>query len=200
MDISLRQELAPDVLFLLSRSNPGAIARRSVMSNVLLSDKGTLAEVVKAEADWIEQLPTLLPNATINVNGVMMTIPQIVALLTSHSGTIRSVDASRVTTSELVVTQKAQRANVRQVALGLRVYVAANLGTASSAYSALGFQPTPRSQPSAEVKAEAVLKGQATRAKRHILGKKQRAAIPPASAPGAEPQPSVPTVPNTPTR
>jgi hypothetical protein len=119
----------------------------------------------------------------------------VVDQLRTHSTTIGDWEASRVTTSNLVVKQRAERLAVQTTVLAVKAYVAGTLGTASAVYAALGFAPKKRDVPSAAVKAAAAAKALATRVKRHIMGKNQRAAIPPATMPDVTPTASSPAVP-----
>lgn len=72
---------------------------------------------------------------------------------------------------------------VSAVVPGLRAVVAGTYSASSEAYTDFGFTPPRKAKPSAKAKAAAVDQTLATRQARHIMGKKQRLAIPSAVTP-----------------
>jgi hypothetical protein len=79
---------------------------------------------------------------------------------------------------------------------GLQQWAVAQFGATSAQAKSLGYVPRDPAKPSTAVKAAAAAKAKATKAKRGILGKKQREEIPPASSPTPPAdQPAVATVP-----
>jgi hypothetical protein len=154
------------------------------------------ATVVSADLDLIEQLPVLLAGATIGVNGTKVTTAQAVAQVQAHLATLRQIDEVRVQLRMLVEQQRAERAALRPMVAAVENYVVSYLGSTSPAYGLLGFVARKHTAPSIEVAAAAVEKRLATRKKRHTMGKRQRAAIPPATLP--TPPVLAPTTPTTP--
>ena len=153
------------------------------MSNVLLSMRGSLANVVKALTVLIDQLPTLLPNATIMVNGTAMTTTEVVAQLRTYLTAAEQLQATRAQASSQASALKVSRRSVQTTVGAVKATAAGVLGTSSASYDALGFAPAVRQVPTAAVKAEAAEKSAATRAARGIKGKRQRAKIHAAPAP-----------------
>jgi hypothetical protein len=146
--------------------------------------------VAAAEVNLIEQLTALLPNETIGVNGTKVTTTQMVTQLGGHLSTIHKIALLRAELQTLVEQQQAERIAVKVTVAGLETYVISAYGTSSSVYGALGFVARKHTAPSAEVKAAAVDKRLATRKKRFTMGKRQRAAIPPATLPPIGPRAS----------
>ena len=163
------------------------------MRNAILSVSSSLPEVVAAETALIDKLPSLLPDAIFLVNGQKMTTAQAVEVLKAHVTTCTELQTEHDRLHSIVVRQKLARALSRAVVEVLMAYTETNHGKASDLYRELGFAPATRRVPSAQTKATAVAKMNATRSARHIMGKRQRAAIqasPPVNDASAAPPPS----------
>jgi hypothetical protein len=160
------------------------------MANPIFSMSSNLSAVVKTETELIAQLPSLLPDLSIVVDGEKLTVTQVTAVLQSHVTTIGKLEAARAQLHELVLEQRQERLSSRAIVVLVRAYVAITFGPSSSQAIALGFAPAPPRPPSVTVKAAAHLKALATRAARGIMGKRQRAKI---HAPSASPAVVTPT-------
>jgi hypothetical protein len=154
------------------------------------------AAFLAAIVTLIAAVPTALPNVTIIVNGVTMTMAEIVALLKACLAAMTSVDNLRDQLREGLVADQSLREQVVAMSQELYPYSGSVLGRSSKLFASLGFTSKKRAEPSAETKAEAVEKLRATRAARGTKGKRQRAAIhgAPAPVPAAPATPSSPNV------
>jgi hypothetical protein len=145
--------------------------------------------VVKALTALIDQLPTLMPNATIMVDGKAMTTAQVVAQLRSFLTEVEQLIATRALAKSQTAALKTSRSAVQTTVVALKPAAAGILGASSAGYAALGFQSAARAVPTAEAKATATERRLATRAARGITGKRQRAKI---HAPAPAPAPTSP--------
>jgi hypothetical protein len=152
------------------------------MGHPLVSMQSNTTQVMVAETSLSEQLIALLPNDVIGVNGTMVPCAAMVAQLQGHLATLQQIEALRVQLGLLVVQAQTERIAVKASVAGLETYVTSRYGTSSPVYGALGFVAKKRGVMSVAVSAAAVEKRLATRKKRHTMGKRQRAAIPPAAA------------------
>jgi hypothetical protein len=139
--------------------------------------------------------------ATVLVAGVSYTPAEIIALLQKD---IDVADAATGARNALLVAAAAardQRARMTAFRTGFRAFLE-NMFTDPGTVAEFGFTPRTRRAPTAETKAAAVDKRNATRAARHTMGPRQKAPIkgdvpaagasagggaPPAGAPGAAP-------------
>jgi hypothetical protein len=149
----------------------------------------------------IEQLPILVPAGSFVVNGTKFTTAEVVAEAQALVAALKASDVVRKQEHDATVTETGLRSSMKAKASSVRNYVVGTLGATSTQAAALGFEPAPRSTPTAAVKAEAVAKRALTREARHTMGKKQKAAIhgtPTAAAPTATPAAPAPATPVAP--
>ena len=103
-----------------------------------------------------------------------------------------AADSTRAVYKQQIVEAKAARGNASGLRQELRTYILGNYGAAAvTMLEDFGMSPKTKSTPTAETKAEAVVKAAATRKARHTMGKKQKLAITGATA-------AVPVASNTP--
>jgi hypothetical protein len=134
------------------------------MGNALLIPSSTLVEVAAADDLLAEEVEAVLGAATVVVNGVAMTGPQLSALFSGHSTEIAALLKTKAQIHDQVLAQHATRDRVRAAALALKAWVVASHGATSPQATTLGFQPANRHPATVATKAEAQVKSKATRA------------------------------------
>jgi hypothetical protein len=123
-----------------------------------------------------------LPNATVLVQGELMTAPQVLTVL---EATLTNMSTTDGLSSEYHASVKAEDASVeqtREAVAALEKVAAATLGTGSAAYTSLGFTAPARKAPSIEARLEGVNKARATRELHHPSEKKPEPAPAPVPA------------------
>jgi hypothetical protein len=145
------------------------------MANAILGHSNT-SSLVEAEQELIDQLPTLMANQQLLINGVKMTVAQFLAPLQEHVTQAQVLNQKRGDIKGIVASQRQLVASNRKQMQGFKAFIASTFGTSSSLYITLKLARAPQSV-TAAVKAEATVKRNATRKARGIVGKKQRKAI-----------------------
>jgi hypothetical protein len=164
------------------------------MSNPILCLKSSRMELVVAEESVLVDLPQALPAFTVNVNGTMMTQPQVLAQVRGHLDLMAEVEAARKHLEALIAAEKAAHAELKVTMECVRHVAIAILGANSEPVALLGFATKPRTPPSIETLTAAVAKRLATRKLRNTMGKRQRAALRASAIPApqtGEPGPAV---------
>jgi hypothetical protein len=123
------------------------------------------------------------------IAGATLTPTALKALFQAEIDVIKSVDQARSMLKEELAQAKIVRAKAETTRRQLRAFVLANYGAAAVSMLNDFDIPVPGSKgkPTAQTKAEAVVKRDATRKARHTLGSKAKKAI--------KGQPSTPTTP-----
>jgi hypothetical protein len=147
------------------------------MRNPIFNHSSSLVEIAQAEQLLAEEIPAIVGTATILVNGVRMTGAQLGAVFGGHVAEVNALIKSRAQLHDQVVAQRASRASSRVVAQAVRAWVVGNFGASSPQATALGFQPPARHPATVATKVDAQAKSKATRAERHTMGKRRKAAI-----------------------
>jgi hypothetical protein len=134
----------------------------------------------------------------LSVGGVTYTVSALTLLLQSFVDLREAVDATRAAARAKVQAENAQAPTLRKVVSAYVAYVKARFGNTPDVLVDFGIAPHKERTPmSAEQKAAAVAKREATRAARHIMGKNQRKKVTApvrvtlTTTPLAEPQPIV---------
>jgi hypothetical protein len=171
------------------------------MSNSFVMGSNLGASLV-AEQKLATELPTLLPNLTVLVDGVTMTGAAVVADVEQHIAAEQQILAVKEQLKELQSRIKPVRAKVRAEAQAVKTAATVAFGSDSQSYQKLGFtSPKLRKVASAATKAEGIVKGAATREARGTKGSRQKAAIHgtvPATTPTAPAPAPTPATPATP--
>lgn len=138
------------------------------------------------------------PNATqsLTVGGAPYTVSALTALLQRFVDLRDAVDVSKAATKAKIVAERAEAPSLHGVISGFVAYVKATFGNSPDTLADFGLSARKARTPlTAEQKAAAVAKRDATRAARHTMGSKQKKAIKAAvkvtvtSTPLAAPQP-----------
>jgi hypothetical protein len=147
------------------------------MRNAILDDNASQSSRYMAEHTLATALPSVLPGATIPIDGTVMTTDGVVGLIDEHAASMTDVAHARAALEDAIRKEHALRARVKAVTVRVRDYAKAMVGGSSTAYAALGFaQAAPRKPSSATLKL-AVEKRLATRKQRMTMGARQRATI-----------------------
>jgi hypothetical protein len=146
-------------------------------TNPLLNANSNASELIDAEELLIEQLPLAFPGGSIPIDGVLTPVTKIVTTLENLLAAQRKA-VSLKSQSHLAVTDAdtqlvAARAMVRDIGNFAEV----SLGRANPQLAALGFTPTKKGVKTPAIKAEAAVKGKATRVARGTKGKNQKKTI-----------------------
>jgi hypothetical protein len=147
------------------------------MSNPILCLKSSHGVLIATEMNMLTDLPIALPGVSVNVNGTTMTQPQVLAQIQGHLDLLRQVEATRRHLQQLVAAEKAAHVQLKVTMTSVRHLAIGLLGPDSGQVAMLGFAVKPRTPPSSETAAAAVVKRIATRKARKTMGKRQRAAI-----------------------
>jgi hypothetical protein len=130
----------------------------------------------------------VFPNASVPVNGVMMTILQIVAVLQTQLTAEQQAATLKSDAHVAVVAADTGMVQVRAMMRDVQNWAGGMLGVTSSQYARLGFAVPKKAVKSPEVKAAAAAKAKATRASHD--GKDKVAAPEPAEAPSVAKKPT----------
>jgi hypothetical protein len=136
-----------------------------------------------------------LANETLAFNGATFAAPALIQLLQQLIDVVTRSDAARAEWKDALKSMKDGKATIVPVLGAFHAFVVNRFGNAPSTLEDFGIAPRKVRTPlTAEQKAAAAVKRKATRAARHIVGKKQRAKIkapvattPTATAPGTPP-------------
>jgi hypothetical protein len=139
--------------------------------------KTTMASLVATDTALVDKLPTVLPNASIVVDGETLNCKQICGVLQSELDVINKVLSLGAQYHAAVAEMKGLRPQGRKVRSTLKAMVTSTLGDTSAPFIALGYVPRKSPVANAVNKATAVVKRAATRLARHTMGPKQKAAI-----------------------
>ena len=122
-------------------------------------------------------LDKLAPKANIPVAGKLVASKDVRVQLLSHVAAMDASSDARAKFVQAVSADKAQRAQMGPLLSAIRSYAAGVYGEGSPEFALFGFKPKRFAYRTVQVKAEAVEKLRATRAARHTMGKRQKAAI-----------------------
>jgi hypothetical protein len=148
-----------------------------MVRNALLNANSSHESIINAENILITELPLAFPAGVIPIDGTMTPVAQIVTLLTSHRDGLLAGDQLRAQLHNTVTGTDAQLTAVQTAVRGIEAFAAGTLGQTSQNYAKLGFTPTKKPVKTAAVKAEAAVKGNATRTARGTKGKNQKKSI-----------------------
>jgi hypothetical protein len=144
------------------------------MSSILLSARVNRSILVAAASELAAKLLSLLPTASFVVNGAPMTSAQMQSELLAYVAAVQATNSARVQAKNMEVAEKNALVLVKAATRALYAYVVAQFGVASTVFSGLGFTVNKVGRKSAATKAEAVLKGKATREARDTGGKREK--------------------------
>ena len=133
--------------------------------------------VLNLEESVIAALAKLAPDASLPVAGKLVASKDLQAQLQGHVDTINALNDARAKVSQLVARDQSQRAGIAPVLTGIRNYAAGLYGELSPEFASFGFKARRAAPRTAQSRADAAAKLRATRAARHTMGKRQRAAI-----------------------
>jgi hypothetical protein len=122
-------------------------------------------------------LDKLAPKANIPIAGKLVASKELRAKLLSHISAMDASSDARAKFVQAVSADRDQRAQMTPLLSAIRSYAAGVYGEGSPEFALFGFKPKKVAYRTVQVKAEAVEKLRATRAARHTMGKRQRAAI-----------------------
>ena len=147
------------------------------MSNPMFSLHSNRSDLGDTLGKLLPLVLRFTPDAKFVVNGVAMTGATFVERIQKMVASMTATDDAHRQLTVATVAEEENRAALRDEADAYRAYVLSVFGASSKEYAALGFQPKKRSEPDLQTRAAAADKLRATRAARHTMGKKQRAAI-----------------------
>ncbi len=134
--------------------------------------------LITLEENVVAALAKYAPDVNVPIGGKSIASKDLQTQLQAHVDTMKATGDARAKYSQLVLQGRAQAAATAPLLSGIHTFVAASYGEQSPEFAAFGFTPrTARHAPSAESRAGAVQKLLATRAARHTMGDRQRAAI-----------------------
>lgn len=168
------------------------------MSNAIFNLNSARSMVSLAEANLIDEIPKVAPDAKFKVKGAVMTAPEYLELLKRHRDTMAVTDQRRAALHASVAEEEALRVAIRDGGVGFRGYIVGTFGIDSPEYIALGLADKPRAEVDVATKSAAADKLRATRAARHTMGRRQRTKVHgtvAASTTAAEPEVSAPAAP-----
>jgi hypothetical protein len=137
--------------------------------------------------------------ATLLLAGAPVTPAALKAIFQTDIDATNALDSAEASLKQVRAKQKAARKAANATRLQLKAYIVGTAGAgAVQMLEDFGFAaPKPKGQKTVATKATAIAKAEATRAARHTMGKRQRAAIKGTALPAATP--AVPTAaPTTP--
>ena len=118
------------------------------------------------------------PNGSLTFGGATYTPAALIQLFQSLDAATTGTDAAKAQWQDALKSQSDVRAKVGPVVKAYRSYLVALYGNAVSTLADFGLTPHKAPAPqTAEQKAAAAAKREATRAARHTLGSKQKAGI-----------------------
>jgi hypothetical protein len=115
---------------------------------------------------------------TVTVGGASRTVNEVTAELQSFVDLREAVDTARAASKAKLEAERAQAPSLRGFISTFVTFVKGTFGNSPETLADFGIAPRKAPTPlTAEKKAAAVLKREATRAQRHTMGKKQRKAV-----------------------
>ena len=139
---------------------------------------------IRSKTDTTSRVKLLLtgtkkhfPNASqeLSFGGATRTVTALTGLLKSYVDLREAVIASQAATKTKVATERAQTPSLLALIRGYVAYVKVTFGAQADALADFGLAPPKARTPTtAEQKAVAVAKRQATRSARHTMGKNQK--------------------------
>jgi hypothetical protein len=129
------------------------------------------------------------------LRGVTYTTAELTAKLQSRIEASNEADIAKAAWRAKVRVERARVEETSELVTDLRVYLATVYGSSLEVLHDFGFAPKDRRILRAAEKAQAALKGQATREARHTMGKRQKEKVkgdgaPPLPAPSPPPPPT----------
>jgi hypothetical protein len=161
-----------------------------VMTTVRKSKATTVVSLQK----WNSGIAKHFAGQTLPINGGPFTDVELEAGFTAFIAQLLAADAAKAAWQQLVAAvNSAQTSEIGPRTEALRSYVVALFGKSNPVLLDFGITPAKKTEPSAEVKAEAVTKRAATRDARKTMGKNQKKDIhgtvtEPAAPPAPTPQ------------
>jgi len=138
----------------------------------------SLWAALAAEQKLVAQLPTLMPNLTVVIDGVPVTGAQVIAKVERHISAEEQILALKAQLRLLQANVKPVRVDVRKALLTVKAAAAVAFGDYSPSFENLGFEtPKLRKAPAVVTKVEAIEKSYATRQARGTKGTRQNASI-----------------------
>jgi hypothetical protein len=114
---------------------------------------------------------------TLALNNTTMTVEQVIAALTTLSNQVAEAEATRTLATVQTLTADATAQGVAPLMSALHCAIQGRFGKTNVAVEEFGMSPVKRGARTVASKVEAVAKSLATRAERHTMGKRQKAAI-----------------------
>jgi hypothetical protein len=147
-----------------------------------MSTKFGLAKSVRAalaaERKLVAQLPTLMPNLVVLVDGSPVTGAQVVAKVQRHITAEEQILDLKAQLRELQSRVKPVRVGTRKALLKVQTAAAVAFGDYSPSFASLGFETKQlRKIPAVVTKVEAIGKARETRVARGTKGTRQKASI-----------------------
>jgi hypothetical protein len=137
-----------------------------------------LSAALALEQKLTTELPTLMPDLSVLVNGTPKTCAQVVAQTEQHVNAEEHLLGLKAQVKEAQAAIKSLRREEQATLLAVKAAAAVAFGNTSASYQTLGFpSPTLRRTTTTAVKAEAVEKSHATREARGTKGSRQKASI-----------------------
>jgi hypothetical protein len=147
------------------------------MSSMIGFSKNLYAALV-AEQALATELPVLMPNLTVLVDGTTMTSAEVSSLATQHISAEHQLLALKSQVKELQSSVLGLRARMRAAGQAVKLAAAAVFGNNSQNYRTLGFtSPKARKITTGAEKALAAARSLATRVLRGTKGARQKASI-----------------------
>ncbi len=160
--------------------------------------RGTLSNIAKLDSTLVTQLPSVLPNASVLVDGETLNQKAITDELNAEIAQIAVVTKLGNEYHQAVADLNAMRPRGTKVRAAVRNLAAATVGENTPKYLSLGFPSRKVKTPTVATKQSGVVKRAETRIARNTMGKKQKAAIHGGGATPAKPQPAPPAAAATP--
>jgi hypothetical protein len=161
------------------------------------NNKVTLA---KRALDLIAGTQKHTPNGSFTLGSAVFTTANIVQLLQGLADALAAVDIAKAGWQDALKSVDDEHAKVVPILRTYQSWLLVTYGNAPATLADYGLAPRKRATPpSADVKAAAVVKREATRKARHTMGKKQKAEITgtvPATTPATDAPASPPVAPS----
>jgi hypothetical protein len=159
--------------------------------NALTISGSNRTELLKALNALIINLPAVFATTSIPINGVMMTIAQLLVLLKAAVAAIESAEQTKSVAHNAATAAETAIAAVRAVVPDLQDFARLTLGANSNQFALLGFSAPKKPVKTIAAKAEGIARGAATREARGTKGKNQKKGIHGAPVAAAAEAPSV---------
>jgi hypothetical protein len=166
-----RSGIVPVVDAAARRRNPNAVSEgETIMATqnngtIIVDDCNTRIAGVKKYID---------PNADIPVDGKLVKPADFIAVFQADIDAHNGVDTLQAQVKSSIASRKTKDADRRVYDKALKAYVANRFGADSTEAHAFGYPPPKAKKKTAETKAAAAKKAEATRAARHTMGSKQK--------------------------